>query len=130
MSAPLAKRLGMKANMSGLVLYAPAGYKELLKPLPDGFRISTKAGGTYPFVQVFITKLAETAKCAKIFAKHAAPNALVWIVYPKKTSGRETDLSRDAIREKMSGFGWGAVSIVAVDDTWAALRFRPMSGKR
>jgi hypothetical protein len=129
MSTPLAKKLGMKANMNGLVLSPPAGYGELLWPLPDGFRISSAAAGTYPFVQVFITRLAETAKCAKTFSKHAAPNALVWVAYPKKTSGHETDLNRDSIREGMAGLGWNTVSIVAIDRTWAALRFRPKKNK-
>lgn len=129
MSAPLPKKLGMKAEMCGLVLAAPDDYLDLLKPLPDGFRILSKASGTYPFVQVFINRLLETAKCAKTFAKHAAPNALLWIAYPKKTSGRDTDLGRDSIREKMSGLGWNAVSIVAINETWAALRFRPVESR-
>lgn len=129
MSAPLTKKLGMKANMNGLILSAPAVYKELLGPLPDGFRISSTASGTYPFVQMFITRLADTTECAKTFSKHAAPNALAWIAYPKKTSSRETDLSRDSIREKMQRFGWNTVSIVAIDDTWAALRFRRKKGE-
>lgn len=127
MSAPLPKKLGMKADIQGLIVGAPAGYLDLLKPLPDGFRISSKAVGEYSFVQMFITRLAETAQCAKTFSKHAAQNALVWVAYPKKTAGRDADVSRDSIREEMQRYGWDAVSIVAIDETWAALRFRPMS---
>lgn len=32
---------------------------------------------------------------------------------------------RDVIREAMNGVGWRAVSIVAIDEVWSALRFRP-----
>jgi len=124
-SSPVAKKLGMKPGMQALILAPPPGYLKLLAPLPDGFTISSTAQGTYPFVQVFATRLSEIRKLAGTLSKHAAPNALVWISYPKKTSEVESDLSRDVIREAMSGTGWHTVSIVALDEVWSALRFRP-----
>ena len=57
--------------------------------------------------------------------EHAARNALAWISDPKKTSKLAANLSRDVIREAMSGEGWRTVSIVAIDEVWSALRFRP-----
>ena len=79
----------------------------------------------YPFVQVFATRLSEISRFAGKVSKHAAPNALVWVSYPKKTSKVAGDLSRDVVREAMSAVGWRAVSIVAIDEIWSALRFRP-----
>ena len=79
----------------------------------------------YPFVQVFATRLSEISRFARRLSKHAAPNALVWISYPKKTSKVAGNLSRDVIREAMSAAGWRSVSIVAIDEVWSALRFRP-----
>jgi hypothetical protein len=79
----------------------------------------------YPFVQIFVTRLSEISKFARKLSKHAAPNALVWISYPKKTSKLAGNLSRDVIREAMNGAGWRAVSIIAIDEVWSALRFRP-----
>jgi hypothetical protein len=79
----------------------------------------------YPFVQVFATCLSEIRRFARRLSKHAAPNALVWISYPKKTSKLKGNLSRDVIREAMNGTGWRAVSIVAINEVWSALRFRP-----
>jgi len=129
-TTPLAKKLQMKTGMCALVIAAPPGYLKRLAPLPEGFSISSRPSGTYLFVQAFITRLAEIAKYARMFSRHAASDALVWLAYPKKTSGRDTDLSRDAIREKMSSMGWNAVSIVAIDEIWAALRFRPAKNMR
>jgi len=97
----------------------------LLASVPDGPAVSSRADGTYPFVQFFATRLAEIRAFARKLLKHAAPNALVWISYPKKTSKTGSDLSRDVIREAMSGTGWRAVSIVAIEEVWSALRFRP-----
>jgi hypothetical protein len=79
----------------------------------------------YAFVQIFATRLSEITKFAWKLSKRAAPNALVWISYPKKASRTISNLSRDVIREAMNVAGWRAVSIVAIDEVWSALRFRP-----
>jgi hypothetical protein len=111
-----------------LIIAPPPDYLKLLAPLPDGLIVSSKADGMYPFVQVFATRLSEISKsAAQRLSKHAAPNALVWISYPKKTSKTDSDLNRDLIREVMSGAGWHTVSIVALDEVWSALRVRPAS---
>ena len=115
----------MNPGMRALIIAPPPGYLKLLAPVPDGLTISSRADGTYPFMQIFATRLAELRAFAKKLPKHAAPNALLWISYPKKTSKTGSDLSRDVIREAMNSTGWRAVSIVATDEVWSALRFRP-----
>jgi hypothetical protein len=130
MKNPVARKLGMNPGMRALIIAPPPGYLKLLAPLPDGLTVSSKADGMYPFVQVFATRLSEISGITHKLSKHAAPNALVWISYPKKTSRTGGDLSRDLIREAMSVTGWRAVSIVAIDEVWSALRFRPAHLKR
>jgi len=125
MKNPIARKLGMNPGMRALIIAPPPGYLKLLAPLPDGLTVSSRADGRYPFVQVFATRLSEISRVAQRLSKHAAPSALVWISYPKKTSRTGGDLSRDLIREAMRGTGWRAVSIVALDEVWSALRFRP-----
>jgi hypothetical protein len=80
---------------------------------------------THQFVQLFASHSSEIKKSAPRLMKHAAAGALVWIGYSKKTSGVASDLSREAVCEAMSGTGWRAVAIVAIDEVWSALRFRP-----
>jgi len=125
MTHPVARKLGMNPGMRALVIGPPAGYLKLLRPLPGGLTVSSRSGGMYPFVQVFATRLSQITRFAQRLSKHAAPNALVWISYPKKTSKVKGDLSRDVIREAMWSVGWRAVSIVAIDEVWSTLRFRP-----
>lgn len=76
-------------------------------------------------MQVFVTRLSDVGKLAKKLTKHAEPNALVWVSYPKKTSKADTNLGRDEIGEEMHSYGWDTVAIVAIDEVWSALRFRP-----
>jgi hypothetical protein len=125
MTSPVAKKLGMKPGMHALIMAPPPSYLNLLAPLPNGLIVYSRAGRKYPFVQAFARRRSEIRRFARILSKNAAPNALVWISHPKKTSRADGDLSRDLIRQAMSGTGWRAVSIVAIDKVWSALRFRP-----
>lgn len=123
---PIVKKLGLKPGMRALVVAAPDGYVNRLKPLPEGVNIAKKPTGTYEFVQFFATRLAEIEKTAPGLLQRAAPGAVFWVTYPKKTSGIASDLSRDILADAMTDKGWRPVSIVALDDAWSGLRFRPI----
>jgi predicted SnoaL-like aldol condensation-catalyzing enzyme len=121
----IVKKLGLKPGMRALVFGAPSGYLDSLAPLPDRVEVSQNLGSTHEFVQFFATKKSEITKSATKLLQSAAPGALVWVTYPKKTSGVESDLSREAVWAAMEGTGWRPVSQIAIDSVWSALRFRP-----
>jgi predicted SnoaL-like aldol condensation-catalyzing enzyme len=111
--------------MRALILGAPSGYIDSLAPMPDGVAVSASLGSAHDFVQFFTTKKSEITKSAKKLLQSAAPGAFVWITYPKKTSGVDSDLSREEVWAAMEGTGWRPVSQIAIDEVWSALRFRP-----
>jgi hypothetical protein len=123
--SPVAKKLGIKAGMQVVVISAPSGYAKSLEPLPEGVIVSDKIGSNYQLVQFFATRKADIKKSAPKLLKDAAPGALVWITYPKKTSGVASDLSREEVWDAMAGTGWRPVTQIAIDEVWSALRFRP-----
>jgi predicted SnoaL-like aldol condensation-catalyzing enzyme len=127
---PISKKLGLKPGVRALVVAAPSAYLKSLAPLPEGVVISEAMGGTHEFVQFFATRRSDIEKSAKKLLKSAAPGALVWITYPKKTSGVESDLSREEVWAAMTGMGWRPVSQIAIDEVWSALRFRPTEDVR
>jgi hypothetical protein len=127
---PLSKKLGLKPGMRAMVVAAPSAYLKSLAPLPEGVVISEAMGGTHEFVQFFATRRSDIEKSAKKLLKSAVPGALVWITYPKKTSGVESDLSREEVWAAMEGTGWRPVSQIAIDEVWSALRFRPIEDVR
>jgi predicted SnoaL-like aldol condensation-catalyzing enzyme len=122
----IVRKLGMKSGMRALVIGAPRGYVDSLTPLPDRVEVSQNLGSTHEFVQFFATKKSEITKSAKKLLHSAAPGALVWITYPKKTSGVDSDLSREEVWTAMEGTGWRPVAQIAIDEVWSALRFRPI----
>lgn len=123
----IVKKLGLKPGMRAFVMAAPDGYVSRLSPLPEGVEIATKPAGRYEFIQLFATRMAEIEKTVPGLLQRAAPEAVFWITYPKKTSGIGSDLSRDILAAAITAKGWRPVSIVALDDVWSALRFRPIA---
>jgi len=121
----IVKKLGLKPGMRALVLGSPSGYVNSLAPLLDQVQVS-QTPGPHEFIQLFATNQSDIRKSAKQFLQSAAPRALVWITYPKKTSGVDSDLSREAVWAAMEGTGWRPVSQIAIDEVWSALRFRPV----
>jgi len=59
MTTPVARKLGMKSGVQALIIAAPPDYLKLLAPLPDALTVPSSAGGKYPFVQVFATRLSD-----------------------------------------------------------------------
>jgi len=96
-----------------------------LHPCPKALSWSEALGGSHEFVQFFAILKSDIEKKATRLLKSAATGALVWITYPKKTSGVESDLSREAVWAAMEKTGWRPVSQIAIDEVWSALRFRP-----
>ena len=125
--SPVAKKLWLRPGMRALIVGSPPGYLKLLAPLPHGVSVSHVANGAHSFVQFFATRASELRKSGRKLLKHAAVGALVWIAYPKKTSGVASDLSREAVRDAMRDTGWRPVAIVSIDEVWSALRFRPIN---
>lgn len=53
-------------------------------------------------------------------------DSVLWFAYPKGTSKIKTDINRDSLRETAEEYGITTVAAVSIDDTWSALRFRPI----
>jgi hypothetical protein len=47
----------------------------------------------------------------------------IWISWPKKTSGLQTDLGDNEIRTSLLPLGWVDSKVVGLDDTWSGLKF-------
>ena len=122
----LAKKLQIKAGTRVLVLGAPEGHLERLDPLPEGAEVKTRAGGRAAFdvVHVFVDDRKSLDRRWAAASAAARPGGILWVSYPKQTSGARSDLNRDVLREELASRGWEAVSQVAVDERWSALRFK------
>ena len=51
-----------------------------------------------------------------------APDAVVWVSWPKKSSKVPTDITEDTVREVALPLGFVDVKVCAVDDVWSGLK--------
>ena len=58
--------------------------------------------------------------------KKMAPNDILWVAYLKGSAKVPTDLNRDILHAEMAQRGFDGVSLVSVDATWSAMRFKPL----
>ncbi len=107
----------------GIVINAPATIDEEL--IKIGFKNKfnkSKSSNTL----VFINNNEEYLTFLSKGLKNVEPDSVLWFAYPKGTSKIKTDINRDTIRMTGEEFGITAVTAISIDDTWSALRFRPI----
>ena len=119
---PLAKKLGMKAGGCVLAVGAPDAYQDLLAPIPDGLRFAKSLSTGVDVVHLFTTRRADLEKKLAVYRKKIAPDAAVWVSWPKKASKVPTDITEDTIRAVCLPMGFVDVKVCAVDETWSGLK--------
>lgn len=121
----LAKKLQVKSGKRWLLFNAPANYLASLEPLPEGTTVSYEASGKFDGIQLFVKNGIELAENLEVVAPILRPDTILWIIYPKKSSGMKTDLEMMNSWDEPAKYGLGGVAAAAIDATWTALRFRP-----
>jgi len=119
---PLVQKLGIKPGTTIAILNAPKGYERTLGKLPPVTRKSN-AGTAIDFVQFFTTEKRELERRFGMLARALSPAGMLWISWPKKSSGVATDLTEDVIRSVGLAHGLVDVEVEAVDDAWSGLKF-------
>ncbi|MED5619780.1 DUF3052 domain-containing protein [Ideonella sp. BN130291] len=119
---PLPKKLGIVGGTRLLLLNAPADFTELLQPLPDGVVFMRHAGQDVDIVHLFATQRDALGTDLASLRRTLAPNATVWVSWPKKASRVPTTLTEDTIRELALPMGWVDVKVCAVDAVWSGLK--------
>jgi len=125
MPASLAEKLQIKAGQGIAVLNAPAGYLDKLAAELEGISVSAQTTGPSDALLLFVNSLAEAAQWVPDAIRAVKVDGLLWVAYPKGTSGVKTDVNRDRLWEATKPTGWRPVRQVALDDVWSAMRFRP-----
>ena len=72
---------------------------------------------------LFATRQAELASAFAPLVRRLAPAGGLWVAWPKKASGVETDLTFEAVQKNGLDAGLVDNKSCAIDDTWQALRF-------
>lgn len=122
----LVKKLLIKPKMQVGVLHAPEGFGEALGQLPEGAAVvASPAPGSLDALVLFVKSMAELQAQAQEAGSLVKYDGLFWVAYPKKTSKIKTDINRDTGWEFLKSLGYAGVGMVAMDETWSIMRYRP-----
>jgi len=122
----LSKKLQIKPGKHWLLFNAPANYLPILEPLPDEVSISYEPTGNFDGIQLFIKNAEDLALSLKVLMPILKDDTVFWVTYPKKSSGMDSGLEMMGSWDELTSLGLRVVTSVSVNETWTALRFKPV----
>jgi len=120
---PLWKKLGYKAGVSAYVEGEPRNYISLLT-LPADVVVTwlPRAKSDMEFVHLFATSASQLKSKLESVRKRIVPGGVIWVSWPKKSSGVTSDIAEDTIRDLALPMGLVDVKVCAVDEVWSGLK--------
>lgn len=134
---PLARKLGLKPGMRVRLVGAPDHYWELLGSDPAGLELVELERGSRDgadFTHLFARRLDVLRRSLAEARRAMDRDGSVWISWPKKSSGVESEVGRAQVMREGQAVGLVDVKVCSVDETWSALKFviplelRPLEG--
>jgi hypothetical protein len=119
---PTAKKLGIKAGVTVIVVNTPGDYARLLGGVPEGVGLRSSLRGKADIVHLFVTSEADLVKRIDAMRRAIEPDGAIWVSWPKRASKVPTDLTEDVIRRVALGNRLVDVKVCAIDDTWSGLK--------
>jgi hypothetical protein len=120
---PLPKKLGIKGGFRAHFVGASSDVQKELKPSLASCEIVRDSSGPLDFAMIFTKSKTELAKEFQRVAKQLAPAGMLWISWPKKSSGVPTDLDENIVRGIGLAAGLVDVKVCAVTEIWSGLKF-------
>jgi len=118
----LVDKLGIKPRTRIAILNAPRGYRKTLGKLPPGVTVTATASGSLPFIHFFTPSRDILEAQLSALLRALAPAGTLWISWPKKSSGVETDITEDVVRAVALPTGLVDVKVAAIDGVWSGLK--------
>ena len=115
------KKIGIKPGHRLAILNAPKGFDKELAPLPDGVVSADKA--PLDVAILFAANRAALGKHLHRLREKLSPAGMLWISWPKMSSGVATDLREGVVRDMGLAAGLVDIKVCAVNDVWSGLKF-------
>ncbi|MHC4876065.1 MAG: hypothetical protein ACYTGL_06170 [Planctomycetota bacterium] len=124
--SPLARKLQIKPDTRIQGSGVPEDVAGGRDPLPDGAAILKRAGKSeIDGLLLFASTKKELDNTLDTHFARLTHDGLLWVAFPKKSSGIQTDLSMYEGWSKLEDAGLRGIRMISIDDTWSALRWRP-----
>ena len=120
---PLTQKLGIQPGFCIFVDGAPAAYRDIVGKLPAGVTVAARLQAPLDMVHVFARQAAGLAGRLRGCRAAIAPDGMIWVSWPKKSSGVATDLSDVVVRATALPLGLVDIKVCAIDEIWSGLKF-------
>ena len=124
----LTRKLGIAEVTIVSLVDAPEGFAAQLGALPQGVVLRDGLRGRSDVVVWFARSQKAMRRRMGRIAVRAAESP-VWIAWPKKSSGVESDLTQQIVRRTAEAAGLVDYKIIAIDPTWSGLLFTGRPGE-
>jgi hypothetical protein len=118
---PLPKKLGVRGGSRVLVVGAPDGFE--LSPLPPRVELLHAAKKGLDVALLFTTRLADLERRFPRLASALEPDGRLWVAWPKKSAGIETDLTFDVVQRTGLDAGLVDNKSASITDAFQGLQF-------
>ena len=119
---PLIRKLGIEDEQRLAFLNAPDDFAATVGELPESAQLRAGARGKLDVIVLFVTRRAELGRRIEALGRSIHPDGGLWVAWPKRASGVETDMTEDVVRELALPLGLVDNKVCAIDDTWSGLR--------
>src|SRR5260370_10430729 len=120
---PLGKKVGIKERSRIALVNAPEGIQKQLGVLPANAQIVARLLKPLDIILLFTDAEKTLVRDFPSLVKKLSTNGMIWIAWPKKSSGVPTDLSFDRVQRVGLQGGLVDVKICAIDEPWSGLKF-------
>jgi hypothetical protein len=122
---PLWHKLGFKPDTEVLLIDAPARWS--IPGAPAQLSLAREASGARTSARAqaviaFFDALGGLHEGLPALAERIFPDGALWIVWPRRAGGHDSDIREQDIRDVALALGLVDVKVAALDDDWSGLR--------
>jgi hypothetical protein len=120
---PLPRKLGIQPGQRAALRGVPPDVMAVLSAPLRGCRTSADASEPIDLALLFVTTARDLEAGFRPLADALAPGGMIWVAWPKKSSGVPTEVDEEVVRGTGLRQGLVDVKVCAINATWSGLKF-------
>jgi hypothetical protein len=120
---PLPRKLGIPEAGRAAIVDGPRGFLKLIGKWPAQLERCPKLTAPLDYIHLFASERGALEAQFPRARDALTKSGTIWVSWPKKASGKQTDLDEGVVREIGLANGLVDVKVCAVDETWSGLKF-------
>ena len=115
-----AQKLGLTEGKSVVLIDAPARWN--IAGAPRSVRLRHTLVSDFDVAICFVRSVNDLRRGLSRLSAAIAPTASLWVAWPRKAAGHESDVTEQSIRELVLPVGLVDVKVAALDQDWSGLK--------